>query len=414
MIRAKLAALRANTLVANSFYLMLASGAVAAFGFVFWAVVAHAFVDSEVGIAATILSLSSLISLLSLAGFDTTFIRFLPKSTRREDYVNSGLIIAGGLSVVLSLGFLVGFPLFAPNLAFVSHTPLYALAFVVFNVFTTLNTLTNAIFTAYRRAGYILGINVAFSALKVALPFVVVGGGAMAIFIISGIAQAAGVALSFWAMAAKFGHVFRLRIHRDIVALSKKYAFVVYCSSVLNLLPPTVLPLIITHEIGAEFTAYYYMAFTIATLLYTIAYASMQSVFAESSHAEEALRAHLKKAAKLLTVLLVPAMAVLAIVAPFILAVFGVNYARNGTLLLQLFAASALFVGLYSAAGMVFKVRHAMAALLAMNVAYTLVIIGVSYAAIAQLQLVGIGLAWLAGNVVAVGVGVVAYKLTRR
>lgn len=400
-MRDKINNFRTNPLLANSFYLMIASGAVAAFGFVFWAVVARQFSDSDVGLAATLLSLSSLISLLSLAGFDSTFVRFLAKSDRRQDYINSGLMISAGFSTVLSLAFALAFPLIAPDLSFVTHNPFYILLFIVFNIFSTHNILTNAIFLAFRKTIYVLGINILFSIAKVTLPFLFASGGAMMIFSIAGVAQVIGVALSFYAIAKYFHHRFKPAVHLDILRLAKKYAFGAYCSSMLNLLPPTILPILVTHQIGPSASAYFFMAFTIATLLYTIAYSVMQSVFAEGSHDEESLGNHVKKGAKFIALLLLPSSLVTIVLAPFVLSIFGENYASQGTDLLRILSVAALFVSTYAALGTILKVQKNITALVFINTLYAITIIGLAYVLSGHYGLAGIGFAWLAGNVVA-------------
>lgn len=412
-MRDKINNFRANPLLANSFYLMIASGAVAAFGFVFWAVVARQFSDSEVGLAATLLSLSSLISLLSLAGFDSTFVRFLAKSDRRQDYINSGLMISAGFSAVLSLIFALAFPIIAPDLSFVTHNPFYILLFIVFNIFSTHNILTNAIFLAFRKTIYVLGINILFSAAKVALPFIFISGGAMMIFSIAGIAQVVGVVLSFYAIAKHFGHKFKFAIHFDILHLAKRYAFGAYCSSMLNLLPPTVLPILVTQQIGPSASAYFFMAFTIATLLYTIAYSVMQSVFAEGSHDEEALGSHVKKGAKFIALLLLPSSLATIVLAPFVLSIFGENYALHGTDLLRILSIAALFVSTYAALGTILKVQKNIKALVFINALYSATIIGLAYVLSGQYGLAGIGFAWLMGNIVATVAGLIIAFRTR-
>lgn len=383
---------------------MLASGLMAGFGFIFWAVVARNFADSEVGLAATLLSLSSLISLLSLAGFDSTFVRFLPKSDKRQDYINSGLIVASCLSVVLSIFFIISFIFFTPNLSFVAD-PFNAACFIIFNVFTTLNVLTNAVFLAYRQTLYVLIINLVFSVFKVGLPFLFITGGAMTIFNIAGLAQVVGVLLSCAIIWKKFGHTFQLKVSSAVLKLSRKYAFSVYCSSMLNLLPPTILPLIVTHQIGAAASAYFFMAFTIASLLYTIAYSTMQSVFAEGSHKEEALREHTKRGVKITGILLIPAAILVIILAPYGLMIFGESYATNGTDLLRLFAVSALFVSLYTAFNTILKVLQKVKALVFINIVYSTTVIGIAAMYSEQYGLMAIGYAWLIGNIAAAIVG---------
>ncbi len=411
-MRDKIQLLRSNVLLVNSVFLMGASGAVAAFGFVFWTVVAQHFADSTVGLAATLLSLSSLISLLSLAGFDTTFVRFLPKSSRREDYISSGFVIASALSALLSIGCLLLLPSMSPELAFVVKNPLYIVSFIVFNIFSTLNILTNSVFLAFRRASYILVINSAFSVIKVVLPFIVTSGGPMTIFILSGIAQLVGLVLSIWAIRYKCQTKFSFKLHLDIVKLSKKYAFGAYISSMLNLLPPTLLPLIITRKISTEASAYYFMAFTIANLLYTIAYSSMQSVFSEGSHDEEALVSHLKKGGKLIGLLLLPSIVIVILLAHFVMGIFGESYASQGTALLQLFSIGAIFVSTYAALGTTFKVRGNIRALVVINIVYSIVILAGSYTLSASHGLMAIGWSWIVGNIAAtlVGLAFVANK----
>lgn len=383
----------------NALYLMLSNFAVAGFGFIFWVVVTRGYDASEVGLATTLLSLSSLLSLLALAGFDTTFVRFLPASERKNDYINSGFIIVTCLSVLVSMGVAMLVPIISPNMA-VLQTPWGFASFAFFTWATTLNVLTNAVFLAYKQARYILIINVLFSVVKIMLPLVIFGN-ALTIFILAGVAQLVGLVISIAWMVKRFGYRFGLRLDRAAIRLVHKFSFSVYTGSVLNLLPPTLLPLLIIQSMGPAQAAYYYMAFTIASVLYTIAYSSMQSVFAEGSHDEAALKLHVVKAAKLIGLVLVPAALVTAILSPWLLAIFGPEYATQAAPLLQLFALTALPVALYSALGAIFKVLKHLSGVIAMNVVYAVTILLVSYIFIPHVGLLAVGWSWLLGNVAA-------------
>lgn len=396
---------RSSTLLMNSVYLMMATIAIAAFGFVFWVIVARSYDATTVGLTATLLSLSGLLSMLSLAGFDTTLVRFLPRSERKNDQINSSLIIVALTSAALSLGLAVSLPITSPSLAFVLHDPWYLMGFVFFTVVTALNTLTNSILLALKRAQDIFVINMLFSALKVALPLLVARGNIMTIFVLVGISQLAGLILSLVIIRAQLHYVFAPQVHLDILRVIRKYSLSVYTSSILNLLPPTLLPLIVVHRLGAESAAYYYMAFTIASALYTISYGSMQSVFAEGSHDEAAMKAHVTKAAKLIGVLLVPAALLTVGLSSFILRIFGGAYAAQGSGLLQLFAVSAFSVAVYSAMGAIFKVTQHLRGVVTMNIVYAVIILGLSYALIPHLGVIAIGVAWMLGNIAAGGVG---------
>jgi len=403
-ISTRVEAFRQSTLFINAFYLMFSTFVVAASGFVFWVIIARTYSVGTVGLATTILSVSGLLSLLGLAGFDTTFVRFLPRAKRKDVYINSGLWIVTIVTSVLSLACAVGLPFVSPRLQLL-HQPLFMASFVVFTVITSLNILTNAIFLAAKQARYIFCINALFSIIKVVLALVITKGSAMTIFIISGIAQTIGLLLSLYTMDKYLGHRFRFVVHLNDIRIIKRYSMSVYFSSILNLLPPTVLPLIVIHQLGPESSAFYYMAFTIASVLYTISYASMQSAFTEGSHNETALKAHVGKAARLIGLLLTPAMLAIIFLSNFILHIFGKAYSSEGTLLLQIFAISALPVTVYSALGAIFKVRRHLSGVVGMNIVYAVVILGLSYLLIPRFGVVAIGWAWLLGNVAAVVVG---------
>jgi O-antigen/teichoic acid export membrane protein len=401
---------RGSTLLMNSVFLMLATIAVAASGFVFWVIVTRSYDTRTVGLAATLLSLSGLLSMLSLAGFDTTLVRFLPGSERKSDQINSGLMIVALTGAVLSIGFVLSFPFTAPSLAFVLHNTWYFVGFVFFTIVTSLNVLTNAVFLALKRAWDIFIINILFSALKVALPLLIMNGSAMTIFVFVGLSQLAGLILSLVIIRAELRYVFSPKVHLDILRVIKKYSFSVYAASILNLLPPTLLPLLIVHRLGAENAAYYYMAFTIASVLYTICYATMQSAFAEGSHNEAAMGAHVAKAARLIGALLVPAMLLTIGLSHLILKIFGSEYSAQGSTLLQLFAISAVAVAIYSALGAIFKVTRNLSGVVAMNVVYAVVILGISYLLIPHFGVIAIGWAWMLGNIAAAITGLVFLK----
>jgi O-antigen/teichoic acid export membrane protein len=395
-----------STLLMNSIYLMLGTVSVAVFGFAFWVIVTRSYPSDVVGMTATLLSVSGLISMLGLVGFDTTFVRFLPHSQRRrDDHISTGIILVAVMSGLLALAFIVLMPLVSPSLAFVTHDSMYAFGFIFFTVVTSLNTLTNAIFLAFKSARDILIINILFSALKVALPLLIVKGGSMTIFVLVGISQLVGLILSLVILRAQLGYIFRFHIHLDFLRYVKKYSSSVYISSILNLLPPTLLPLIIVHQIGAASAAYYYIAFTIATTLYTISYASMQSAFAEGSHNQTEMKAHIQKAIKLIGVLLTPAIIMVVGLSGFILRIFGGEYASEGRTLLQLFAISAFGVAAYSTMGTIFKVAQHLRGVIIMNIVYAGIILGVSYLFVPRFGVMAIGWAWLLGNVASAFVG---------
>jgi O-antigen/teichoic acid export membrane protein len=399
-------ALKNHHLALSSFNLMLATGITAAFGFVFWIVVARSFSTGIVGLATTLISVSGLISLLGLAGFDTIFIRFLSKSKRRNDQINSGLVITAITSAFISLFFCLLIPILSPRLRFVDNNLWYIISFVVFTIFTTWNTLTNAALIAYRRTSFVLLINIIFSAIKMSLPFIVRSGGPMTIFLFVGIAQAVNVLLSMAALAKYFDYVPSFRVHFDIIKQTLRFGMIVYFSTTLSLLPATALPIIVVDKLGATAEAYFYIAFTIANLLYTIAYSTAQATLAEASHDEEHLMAHIRKSITIMSCLLIPAITLVVLICPWVLSLFNAHYKYGATGILRIMAISGLAIMFYSILKTLFVLTNnlkAAAATSASN-ALSIVILGLVFAK--HWGLIGIGWAWFIGSFVSVFVGV--------
>jgi len=396
--------LRQNSLVSNAFFLMLSTFVVAASGFLFWVLVTKHFSAAAVGLATSLLSISNLLALLGLAGFDSAVVRFLPGFKQKNDFINSSFIVVTVASLVIALGLVALLPRLSPSLS-VLYDPGAAIAFVFFTITTSLNILAGALFLAFKKARYTFLITMLFCTVKVVLAGLVAHGNAVTIFVLAGAAQLVGVILNLIWIRRKYQYRFSFSVNGAVLRLVRSFSLSMYGASILNLLPPTLLPLVILHTMAPQNTAYYYMAFTIASVLYTVAYASMQSAFAEGSHDHTALKQHITKAIKIVGIVLLPAAALTWLLSGWLLQMFGQDYAQHATGLLQLFAYSAAPVAMYSALGAIFKVTKNLRAAVMMNVVYAAVIIGMSYWLIPRSGIIAVGWAWLAGNLAACAIG---------
>lgn len=396
---------KSSTLLANSINLMLSSGIIALFGFVFWTIVARSFRTSTVGLATTLLSMSTLLSLLGLAGFDTIFIRYLSRSKQKNTYINTGLIFTGIASVLVAILFCALIPLISPRLSFVDHNIKYLLSFVIFTVFTTWNALTNAAIVAYRKASFVVAINIVFSFVKLVLPFLIKYGGPMTIFNFTGIAQVVNVVLSVGVLMYYFKFRPSIRLDKKIFRKIRRYGFTVYIANTLNLLPDSALPLIVIDKLGAAAAAYFYVAFTIANLLYTIAFSTTQALLAEASHEGGSIGNNLRKSLKIISSILIPATLILIAVCPLILDIFGEHYRTGAVSVLRILSLSSIPIMIYSALGTIFKFTHNLKAILFTNSVNALSVIFLAFVAAKPWGLNGIGWAWLLGNLLSIAVG---------
>ena len=104
-----------------------------------------------------------------------------------------------------------------------------------------------------------------------------------------------------------------------------------YAGNVLNMLPTLVVPLVELDRLGALAAAYYFVAFQVATLLYSGAYAVGQTFLAEGSRGGADWRELLRRSRRVLMAMYIPACLVLAVSAHWVLLVFGARYSQHGT-----------------------------------------------------------------------------------
>lgn len=240
----RLRAIEKSSLFMNAMYLMLSTAVLGASGFVFWMLITHMYNATEVGVATTLLSVSGLVSLLGLVGFDTAFVRFLPNSKHKNDYINGGFTVVTFASAAIAVCIGAALPFVSPDLSLLSSNWAFV-AFVFFTIISSLNVLVGAIFLAYKRARFILLISVLLGAFKIIMPLIVARGSAMTIFLIVGAAQLIGLLFGLAWLKRKFGFSFSVLFDSNVLREVRKFSFSAYMSSVLNLLPPTLLPLII-------------------------------------------------------------------------------------------------------------------------------------------------------------------------
>jgi hypothetical protein len=188
-----------------------------------------------------------------------------------------------------------------------------------------------------------------------------------------------------------------------------RYCAANYLAGIFNLLPVTLLPIIVINHLGLDAAAYYYIAMMIANLLYAIPFATTRSLFAEGSNDEASLAENIKKSVRLMVYLLVPAVLALFFGGGLILGIFGKSYLEGGVEFLQILSLSAIAVTAYSLVNALFQVRKDINAIIIVNLIYACTILALSYVLL-PLGLLGIGIAWATGNALSAIVGFALYR----
>jgi O-antigen/teichoic acid export membrane protein len=359
-----------DSLFRNSFYLMLSTAIMSIFGFIFWIIATRVYTPDQIGFATALISLTVLLSTFSQLGFNTGLVRFLPKSKKPNDTINTAIISTSIATLLISGGFLLGINHFAPAFSELTTNPFYAVLFLVLMLMVTLNTLTDSVFIAHRAARYNVIVYTCFSIVKVALPLLLVTFGSYGVFFAYTGSIIVAVTLSFYFMFKRFGYRFHWDIERETVTSIGKYSIGNYVSSFIATVPVLAMPTIIVNNFGASQAAFYYMASTISALLFVIPGATTQALLAEGSHDEAGIMSFVKGSAKLIGALLIPAVIILIVAGQYILAVFGKSYSNESANLLDVMAITTVITAANMICGTILRIQHQIKTMLIMNIGY--------------------------------------------
>lgn len=393
----RLVALRRDRLVANAVYITLSNASMGALGFLFWVVVTRLFRPDQVGVASTIVSASVLIAYASLLGFNVSFVRFLPTTTRRSEEINTGVILVFLAALLIGGAYLSAIPSFVPQLSFLRSDPLELVAIVVFVAFGAVNVVTDAVFVAFRSAQYNILVDGALQgSIRLFTPFLLIGLGTFGLFTSYGVASVGAVIASLVLMARKFDYQPRLAVSTDFVRDVFRFGASSYLAEMLTMVPILALPVIVIHERGSAAAGYFYLSLQVANLLFSATLAIGQSALAEGANRASTLHQLAARAGRLQGFTVILALILMA-AAHTILSVFGRSYASDATLSLVVLLASAPAVSLRNWAVALLRLRHRLRPVLAANFFVAVVPCALS-ALLIRYGLVWVSVAWMAGN----------------
>lgn len=397
--------IRGDHMVRNSLYLIVSSGLQAALGFAFWIVAARLFTTAEVGTASSLISAMGVISYLGLLGLNNTFDRYLPTARNRDQLITAGLSLVALCGAAVGLIYVLLIPILAPHLSFVEQRPALAAGFVAMTAASTANLLTDSVFISSRRAGLCTTTDGAVGGITKLICAVALGGtGAFGLFFASasGFAAAALASVILIAATLHWRPSFSKMVEEIKPVL--RFSGANYIGNILNMLPILVVPIIVLDRLGSSTAAYYFVAFQVALLLYSTAYAVGQTSLTEGSQAGVDWRQVMKRSRRVLAVLCVPACLLLALAAHWIMLVFGARYSQHGTTSLIVLAIAAVPMGANNWLLTKLRLEHRLQLIVWSNAVYAAAICGLAWV-LAPYGLTALTAAWpvgcLLGSVVA-------------
>jgi O-antigen/teichoic acid export membrane protein len=414
IVRRSLTQLRHNHMVRNSMYSLLSTGLQAGLGFAFWIIAARIFTAPEVGRATSLISATTFIGFIALFGLNSTISRYLPTTSHRDMLLTVAVVTVAVGGTIIALAYVVALPLIAPQLRFVDERVLFAFGFVALTCATTINKLTDYIFIASRRTGINAFLDGGIGGVvRLLLLPVLASSGAYGLYCASaggfGIVAVVSLILLWTHLHAR--PKFRGAVKEMMPLL--RFSGANYLGNVFNLVPTLVVTLIVLDRLGTSAAAYYFMAFQIANLLYSGAYAVEENFLAEGAHGEERLTSLMWRSAKLLAMMAVPAAIIGAIGAHWIMLVFGHAYAIHGSGALELMALAAIPIAAQNWLITILRLTNQLLAITVSTVVYAVGICGLAWL-LAPHGLMMVGAAWLLGSLASVGAATIAVLLGKR
>jgi O-antigen/teichoic acid export membrane protein len=403
--RGKLWGLLTSSLYRNAIFLMTNNMLMGMSGLAFWLLAARFYQTEDVGLGSAALSAMQLLGLFATLGLDYALIRFLPGSGKgARDMVNSCLTISGLAAIFFALVFIAGLDVWSPALLFLREDPVFLSAFVVLTAGWTLHMLGGKIFVAWRRTGYTLAEGTVFNALRIGLVILMASFFAVfGLFAAWGVAAALAIAVGILWFLPRVQRGYRPlpTIKRQVVAKVVRFSFANYVTALFWFAPSFVLPIMVVNRLGAEETAYFYIAWAISRLLFAAGMSISMSLFAEGSHDEKALLRDTRRSIMLTAAVVAPGALVIVFFGDDVLRLFDPEYAENGTDLMRVLVASALPLSLNHIFFGVRRVQMKMRSVVGLNALIATGTLAGSWVLLPDMGIMGAGVAWLSSQSVA-------------
>lgn len=375
-----------------------------AVGLLYWLVAARRLEPAQLGFDAAVINTVMLASNLGALDLVHAVPRYLPAAGRRAGaFVRTTYGVAVGLSLLVATVFLVGVNRWTPSLSFLVDDLLWTGLFLVAVVAWSTFALQDCVLIALRRSAWVPIENVLFSVLKLVLLLVLVD-----------VAPRYAVVLSWVLPALLFVAVVNLGVVRRAVRPTAvtppdslpsrgrlaRTVLVGNGANIVGIVVSGVLPLLVTERFGGAANASYYLAWSMAYVLFLAPRYVSLVVLSRAEHEPERLDEVTLRATLASTALVGVSAMVAIVVAEPVLGLVGNAYRHDTVAMLRLMCLATIphCVVVMAAAWARGRQRILMAVIVASSeyvavLAFALVLVG-------RVGVVGFAWAWLAANTV--------------
>lgn len=337
-----------SAVIKNASALVSTTAITSALGFLYWGLAARIVGPADLGFLSSVVSAINLISIISVFGLGTVLVGKLARSPEdaREFLTTSLLVVTLG-SLVLGTGFLMMAPVISNDLRHLPEQSLGIVA-VLAGVALSANALiVDNAFVGLMRSSLQLRRNIIASVTKLLLlaltPFVVMEHAGVMLALLWSIS----IAISFLLLAPRqmlgwLAHPQGLRLNFGMLQRVGPTALAHHVLNLALAAPVLLLPLVVASVLSLEATAYFYVPWMIAGLLFSIPASLAAVLYAVAAADIHALARTLRFSIGLSFVVNLVGCLMLLLIAPVLLSMFGSGYAANSTHVLYVLGFSSL------------------------------------------------------------------------
>ncbi|MGE5223996.1 MAG: glycosyltransferase [Omnitrophica WOR_2 bacterium] len=399
----------------NGYALTLSSAATSIIGLLYWLLAARYYPAEVVGrnsaAIATILFLSGLAGL----NLDGTLIRFIPRAGRAAGRL-VGMVYAISILVALLVSpvYLLGIHLWSPALSFLRSDASFVVIFILAVLTGIVFVQEDGALVGLRQAKWVAVENSTYAVLKLALLVVFASKLPQYGILISWILPVMLIipAVNFFIFrrfipkhitADRAVAGIRMPVQKITRQVVVKYTASNYLGYLFYLAYSTLPPLMVIQQAGSKANAYFYLPWVIFSSLRLFTINMGTSMTVEGSMNQEKLLEYFHAVLRHSLKVLLPIVLAVVIAAPFLLQLFGHEYAVQGTALLRLLTISIIpntLIGLYLG---VIRLQYRFRWIVIIQGFFAVIALGLSYFLLPKEGITGVGIAWLVSQTILAG-----------
>lgn len=335
-----------NPLFRNGYALMANTAITAVLGMGYWLLAARLYTPEDFGSGQALITAMRLFASLTALGFVGALARFIPVAGRRTaGLVLRAYLVTGLTGVTAALGFLLTLPLWGEtyaSLAGVGPGLFFLAAVLIWSVFT----LQDVTLAGLRKATWVPVNSICFGLVKmvmlIALARAMPEDGIFVSWIVP--TAIALVPINIFIFGFVIPRHVRETRHAEPPRIREIGRFLAgdYPGTLSILAIVYLVPVLVATQVDEATFGYFSLAHTLGCMIEMLAMNMATSLTVEGSFDESQLAGNARRAMRRAFTIIIPIVLLTILLAPFILTVFGPDFADEGTLLLRLMALAVL------------------------------------------------------------------------